>query len=326
MTESNPFAPEPLAPTVASRQLPVLPLHLVGVVLLVSLISIAVTLIGWLINDVDTDAMFWLRYVASYWITHLLMAGLGVYWLANAYMERHRLANYRQPALLLIGYGLAYLLFSWALGFASGQLYAWLYQQLDVYGIVRMLFGLGWWGVGLLVFGLEVLLPLWLLLHLFRQQAEIGADDLQVSGTALAWCFALAVMVASLQLAGMTTQLLSGMTYGYELQGWEGLVNLVNAVLYLLVAFFTARAALPAQVRGFNGGRLAAAVAITLSLWIGSALLCGIVLLALLWLGLGRSLVLMLVFSLLQLALLWPFTRLGLRWGYRAQAAQATQA
>ena len=80
-------------------------------------------------------------------------------------------------------------------------------------------------------------------------------------GGALVVVFALAVVVASLQLAGMTTQLLSGMAYGYELQGWEGLVNLVNAGLYLLVAFFTARAALPAQVRGFNGGRLAAAVA-----------------------------------------------------------------
>lgn len=323
MTEPNPFAPEALAPTLAARQLPVLPLHLVGVALLMSVVSIAVTLIGWLMSDVATDATFWLRYVASYWLTHLLMAGLGVYWLANAYMERHRLASYRQPAGLLIGYGLAYLLLSWALGFASGQLYVWLYQQLDVYGTVRLLFGFGWWGVGLLIFCLEALLPLWLLLHLFRHQAEVVADDLQVPGATLAWCFALAVVVASLQLAGMTTQLLSGMAYGYELQGWEGLVNLVNAGLYLLVAFFTARAALPAQVRGFNGARLAAAVAITLSMWIGSALLCGIVLLALLWFGLGDRLVLMLFFSLLQLALLWPFTRLGLRWGYRAQAAQA---
>lgn len=323
MTEPNPFAPEALAPTLAARQLPVLPLHLVGVALLMSVVSIAVTLIGWLMSDVATDATFWLRYVASYWLTHLLMAGLGVYWLANAYMERHRLASYRQPAGLLIGYGLAYLLLSWALGFASGQLYVWLYQQLDVYGTVRLLFSFGWWGIGLLIFCLEALLPLWLLLHLFRHQAEVVADDLQVPGATLAWCFALAVVVASLQLAGMTTQLLSGMAYGYELQGWEGLVNLVNAGLYLLVAFFTARAALPAQVRGFNGGRLAAAVAITLSLWIGSALLCGIVLLALLWFGQGDSLVLMLFFSLLQLALLWLFTRLGLRWGYRAQAALA---
>lgn len=323
MTEPNPFAPEPLTPTLAARQLPVLPLHLVGVALLISVVSIAVTLIGWLMNDVATDAMFWLRYVASYWLTHLLMAGLGVYWLANVYMERHCVASYRQPAVLLVSYGVLYLLLSWGLGYASGHLYMWLYEQTDTYGSGRLLMGLGWWGVGLLTFCLEVLLPLWLLLHLFRYQAEVVADDLQVPGATLAWCFALAVVVASLQLAGMTTQLLSGMAYGYELQGWEALVNLVNAGLYLLVAFFTARAALPAQVRGFNGGRLAAAVAITLSMWIGSALLCGIVLLALLWLGLGDALVLMLFFSLLQLALLWPFTRLGLRWGYRAQAAQA---
>lgn len=323
MTEPNPFAPEPLAPTLGARQLPVLPLHLVGVALLISVVSIAVTLIGWLMNDVATDAMFWLRYVASYWLTHLLMAGLGVYWLANVYMERHSVASYRQPAVLLVSYGVLYLLLSWGLGYASGHLYMWLYEQTDTYGSGRLLMGFGWWGVGLLTFCLEVLLPLWLLLHLFRHQAEVVADDLQVPGATLAWCFALAVVVASLQLAGMTTQLLSGMAYGYELQGWEALVNLVNAGLYLLVAFFTARAALPAQVRGFKGGRLAAAVAITLSLWIGSALLCGIVLLALLWLGLGNSLVLMLLFSLLQLVLLWPFTRLGLRWGYHAQAAQA---
>ena len=323
MTAPNPFAPEPLAPTLSARQLPVLPLHLVGVALLISVVSIAVTLIGWLMNDVATDAMFWLRYVASYWLTHLLMAGLGVYWLANAYMERHRVASYRQPAVLLVSYGVLYLLLSWGLGYASGHLYMWLYEQTDTYGSGRLLMGFGWWGIGLLTFCLEALLPLWLLLHLFRHQAEVVADDLQVPGATLAWCFALAVVVASLQLAGMTTQLLSGMAYGYELQGWESLVNLVNAGLYLLVAFFTARAALPAQVRGFNGGRLAAAVAITLSMWIGSALLCGVVRLALLWLGLGDALVLMLFFSLLQLALLWPFTRLGLRWGYRAQAAQA---
>jgi hypothetical protein len=148
MTEPDPFAPEALAPTLTARQPPVLPLHLVGVALLMSVVSIAVTLIG------------------------LLMAGLGVYWLANVYMERHRLASCRQPAGLLIGYGLAYLLLSWALGFASGPLYVWLYQQLDVYGTVRLLFGFGWWGIGLLIFCLEALLPLWLLLQLFRHQAE----------------------------------------------------------------------------------------------------------------------------------------------------------
>jgi len=322
MTEPNPFAPEPPTPGVVHRQLPVLPLHLVAVVLVMSVIGMLVSMIGWLLNDAASDFTFWLRYVATYWVSHLLMAGLGVYWLANAYMERHSLASYRQPAVLLASYGVIYLLLSWALGYASGQLYMWLHEQVDAYGSGRLLMSFGWWLVRLLSFCLEVLLPLWLLMHLFRPQAEVVADDLQVSGTTLAWCFALAVVVASLQLAGITTQLLSGMAYGYELQGWEGLVKLVNAGLFLLVAFFTARAALPAKVRGFNGGRLAAAVAITLSLWIGSALLCGIVLLALLWLGLGNSLVLMLFFSLLQLALLWSFSRLGLRWGYRGQAAQ----
>jgi len=323
MTEPNPFAPEPLVPTSASRQLPVLPLHLVGVVLAMSVVNMLISLIGWLMNDVASYLTFWLRYVATYWLSHLLMAGLGVYWLANAYMERHSLAGYRQPATLLVSYGMLYLLLTWALGYASGQLYMWLYEQVDAHGSGRLLMSFGWWLVGLLSFCLGVLLPLWLLLHLFRGQAEMATGDVQVSGVTLAWCFALALLVAYLQLAGLMTQMVSGMLYGYELQGWEGVLNLIHGALYLLVAFLTARAVLPEQARGFNGGRLIVAVLITLLLWIGSALLCAVIMLALLWVGLVADIVLMLLFGLLQLALLWPFSRLGLRWGYRVQAAQA---
>jgi len=323
MTEPNPFAPEQPAPSLALRRPPVLPLHLVGVILLMSVIGMLMSVIGWLMNDVATDANFWVRYVATYWVSHLLMAGLAVYWLAQVYMERHGLASYRQPAGLLASYGLAYLLLSWGLGFVSGQLYMWLYEQVDVYGSGRLLMSLVWWCIGLLNFCLEVLLPLWLLLHLFRHRAEAAVGDLQVPGAMLAWCFALAMVVVFLQLTGLATQLVSGMLYGYELEGWEGLINLVHGALYLLVAFLAARAALPVQVRGFNGGRLALAALITLGLWIGSAVLCAIIMLALLMVGGVGDLGLLVFFGLLQLALLWPFSLLGLRWGYRAQAAQA---
>lgn len=317
MTQPNPFAPEQSAPSRFLRQLPALPRYLVGVILLVSVIGMLITLPGWLANDAISDLRFWLRYVAMYWVTYLLMAGLGVYWLANTYMERHSLISYRQPAVLLVGYGLLCLLLSRGLDIASGQLYVWLYSNSDVSGVGRLLTDFGWWCLGLLLFCLEVLLPLWLLLHLLRRKAEVGAGTWQVPGAILAWCFALAIMVAALQLAGLTIQLANGMFYDYEVQGWE---SLIQAVLYLLVALFAARSALPAQVRGFNGGRLALAVSITLALWIGSAVLCAMFMLALLWLGLGSNPALLVLFGLLQLALLWPFTRLGLRWGYRVQA------
>jgi hypothetical protein len=323
MTEANPFASEPHAPIAATRQLPVLPLHLAGVVLLMSAISLVMSLVSWLMNDVTTDLAFWVRYVLTYWLNHLLMAGLSVYWLANVYMERHCVASYRQPAALLVSYGVIYLALSWALGYASGQLYMWLYEHVDMYGSGRLLMNVGWWFVGLLSFCLEALLPLWLLLQLFRSKAEVGTGDVQVPGATLAWCFALAVLVVYLQLAGLMTQLVSGMLYGYEFEGWEGVVNLIHGALYLLVAFFTARAVLPAHVRGFNGGRLILAVSITLLLWIGSAVLGAIIMLVLLWVGLVTDLVLVVLFGLLQMVLLWPFSRLGLRWGYRAQAAQA---
>ena len=92
------------------RQPPALPLQLAGVILAAGLIGVLVSLIGGLVNVGLSDSGAWLRYAAVYWITHLLMAGLGAYWLAQAYLERHGLEGYRLPAGLLASYGLTYLL------------------------------------------------------------------------------------------------------------------------------------------------------------------------------------------------------------------------
>jgi hypothetical protein len=114
---------------------------------------------------------------------------------------------------------------------------------------------------------------------------------------------------------------MDGAFYGFELESWAGVINLLHGGVYMLVAFFAARSALPEQVRGFRGGRLALAALITLSLWIAGALLCAIIMLVLLLVVGVSDLLLLLLFGLVQLALLWPFSRLGLRWGYRAQGA-----
>lgn len=326
MTQPNPFAPEQPVPSAALRQPPVLPLQLAGVILAAGLIGVLVSLIGGLVNVGLSDSGAWLRYAAVYWISHLLMAGLGAYWLAQAYLERHGLEGYRQPAALLASYGLTYLLLGWAIGHVSGLLYVWIYDQVGFHGLRHWLVNLGMWSFGLLGFCLQVLLALWLLLYLFRYKAEVAVGTVQLSAVKLACCFALALAAAYLQLAGLATRLLSGMSAGYALEGWEGAINLAQAVVVALVAFFAARSALPQQVRGFRGGRLALAVLITLALWIGSALLGAIVLVALVLFGGAGEIFLLLALGVLQLALLWPFTRLGLRWGYRAQAAQATQA
>ncbi len=323
MTQPNPFEPTQVASGPALRQLPALPMQLAGVMLAASLMGILVSLIGGLMNDGVSGSSAWLLYAVMYWITHLLMAGLGTYWLAQAYLERHDLASYRQPAALLGSYGLIYLLLAWALGYLSGFLYMWIYDQVDFYGLGQWPMALGMWLFGLLGFCLKVLLLLWLLLHMFRYKAEAVGGDVQVSAVRLAWCFALAMAVAYLQLAGLATQLWRWMSYDYTLAGWEVPVNLVQGALFLLVAFFAARSVLPEQVRGFRGGRLALAVLITLALWMGSALLGAIVLVALVLFGGAGEIALMVGFGLLQLALLWPFSRLGLRWGYRARDAQA---
>mgnify|MGYP006157288561 FL=1 len=72
-----------------------------------------------------------LRYGVRNWISHLLMAGLCVYWLTHSYLERNGLGDYRQPAGLLLGYGLAYLGLSWLGGYAISYLFMWSYEQLS---------------------------------------------------------------------------------------------------------------------------------------------------------------------------------------------------
>lgn len=318
MTQANPFDIAPPSAPAATRESPALPFYLVGVALLVGVIGILMTIIALLFNSPMENLGEWmLRYGARNWISHLLMAGLCVYGVTQSYLERNGLGDYRQPAGLLVGYGLVYLSLSWMGGYAISYLFMWSYEQLSD-GALTNLF---WWASELLRFGIEALLPLWLLLYLFRHSAEKVSEPLKMSGQTLAWCFALGVVVIYLQLCALAMQLLSGMLYSYALEGWEGWIVLGHGLINLLVAFFAARGALPEQVLGFNGGRLALACLITMLLWIGTALVCAAVMLALLLFGGGGENVLLILLGLLQWVLLWPFTHLGLRWGYRAQVA-----
>ncbi|MGE8505594.1 MAG: hypothetical protein ACN6P1_25560 [Pseudomonas sp.] len=318
MTQANPFDIAPPSAPAATRESPALPHYLVGVALLIGVIGILMTMTTLLFNSPMENLGEWmLRYGVRNWISHLLMAGLCVYWLTQSYLECNGLGDYRQPAGLLVGYGLVYLCLSWLGGYAISYLFMWSYEQLSN-GALTSLF---WWASELLRFGIEALLPLWLLLYLFRYSAEKVSEPLKMPGQTLAWCFALGVVVIYLQLCALAMQLLSGMLYSYALEGWEGWIVLGHGLINLLVAFFAARGALPEQVLGFNGGRLALACLITMLLWIGTALVCSALMLVLLLFGGAGENVLLILLGLLQLVLLWPFTRLGLRWGYRAQAA-----
>lgn len=321
MSQANPF--EPLLPRESPvlREWPALPRQFAWVALIVGVVGIVMTLVTWAMNGY-LDYIGWLRQGLSFWLGHLLLSAVAAYWTTLAYLERHGLAGYSQPKLLMLAYGLFYLLASWALGYALSYLFMWLYDNFDNYGSERLLSDVLWWLTGLLRFVVEALLTLWLVLQLFRHKARPAKAALRVSATTLAWCFALGMVVLSLQLNGLLVRLAGGMMASEVLDGWPGLVGLVNAGLCLLVTFFAARSALPEQVQGFKGGRLAQACLVTLLLWLGSGVPGAIIVLAALWLGLVGGPVLLVLLALLQLALLWPFTRLGLRWGYRPQAAQ----
>lgn len=321
MSQANPFEPLPsMAMNPGLREWPALPRQFAWVAALVWLIGIASTLVTWSLYD-DLDYADLLRQMAPFWLGHLLLSTLAAYWATSIYLERQGLAGYPQPALLMLAYGLAWLVASWALGYALSFLYMWLYEKTGSNGAGRLLSDALWWLVGLVRFAVEALLTLWLVLHLFRRKARPAEAALRVSATTLAWCFALGLVVISLQLNALVVRLFGGMLTSELADGWSLLSALVSTGLFMLVAFFAARSALPVQVRGFNGGRLALACLITFALWFGSAVPGAIIVLATLWFGFAGSLVLLGLFAVLQLALLWPFTRLGLRWGYRAQAA-----
>lgn len=321
MSQTNPF--EPLSTAAESPSLsewPALPRQLVWVALAVGVIGIVITLVIWFRRD-DFDYVSLLSQSVSFWLSHLLMSALAAYWVTLIYLERNGLADYPQPASLMLAYGVAWFSVSWALGYALSYLYIWSYDHFDYYGAGRLLINGLLWLVDLLRFAVEALLTLWLVLHLFRHKARPAETALRVSATTLAWCFALGIVVVSLQLHGLSLRLVANAELGGGNELWQMLALLLNAGLCLLVSFFAARSALPGQVQGFSGGRLALACLITSALWFGSAVPGVIIMLAALWFSLAGSLVLLVLFALLQLALLWPFTRLGLRWGYRAQAA-----
>lgn len=320
MSQANPFEPLPAAAVNSSPgEWPTLPRQVVWVALAVGVIGIVITLITWArIDEVDYASL--LRQSVSFWLSHLLLSALAAYWLTLVYLERNGLADYPQSASLMLAYGVAWFLVSWALGYALSYLHMWLYEHFDHYGAGGLLSAVLWWLVGLLRFTVEALLTLWLVLHLFRYQARPAEAALPVSATKLAWCFALGMVVVNLQLNALVTRLSMGGMANEVLDGWAGLSGLVSAGLSLLVAFFAARSVLPAQMLGFKGGRLALACLITFALWFCSGMLGMILVLAALWFGFAGSLVLLGLFALLQLVLLWPFTRLGLRWGYRVHA------
>ncbi|MGP0173743.1 hypothetical protein ACSVIJ_17915 [Pseudomonas sp. NCHU5208] len=322
MSQANPFDSLPAAAVSPSlSEWPALPRRLAWVALAVGVIGIVITLITWgRIDEVDYASL--LRQSVSAWAGYLLLSALAAYWVILVYLERNGLADYPQPGWLMLAYGLVWLLVSWGLGYALSFLSIWLYEKTGYNGIGRLLNDCLWWLIGLLRFAVETLLTLWLVLHLFRHKARPTEDTLRVSATALAWCFALGVVVVSLQLHGLSLRLVKAVAPSSVSDGWQMLALLLNAGLCLVVSFFAARSALPAQVRGFRGGRLALACLITFALWLGSAVLLSVLMVLTSFVfGVAGGLVLMLLLALLQLALLWPFTCLGLRWGYRAQAA-----
>jgi hypothetical protein len=267
----------------------------------------------------------WLEYLPNtlgWWCGHLLTVAVFTFCFTHAYLERHTLRDYRQQHLL-IAYGVVSLVIYLAMWFVSVKVFFWIYDTFDMFADGQVLGPLLVFLFGMVRFGLEVVLPLWLCLHLFRSQAQDVASVNFFTASTVALCFALVMAVFNIHLTNLAVQLIGSFTYMYESNGWENLLILANSMVVAFVVFAAARQELPAQVQRFRARRLLLACVITLLLWLVTATIGALLVLVLLFMfGTIRGApVVLVLLSFALLALLWPLSKLGLGWGYRAQPA-----
>jgi hypothetical protein len=300
-----------------------LPLALTGTALLIALIALLYEqIMQWLWQPMDLS--IWLSVLSQslgWWVAHLLTLAVFTFCFSHTYLERYALRAYRQQHLL-IGYGVFSLVMYLVMGFIFSQVLFWAYETSGLFEYGQVLGSLFMRLVGVVQFGVEVVLPLWLCLHLFRSAASDEASVRVFSATTIALCFALITAALNIHLSTLVVQLVGHFTSLTTSSGWEILLILINSMLVALLAFVAAWRALPAKMCGFRGDRLLLASVITLLLWLVTTALSALLLVVLLISGsIKGELVMLVLFGLVQLALLWPFSQLGLRWGYRAQPA-----
>lgn len=321
---ANPFAipatpiPAQLPATAAST----LPYAFMGLAVLVSLVGLLVNLASvWLQPDAQMLDSY-LEYLPRILISRLeytLLAAAAVLLLSRSYLERHAIAGFTRPTLqLLAGYFVMALVLSLGVRFIGGpllsHLLSWAYEWLESPTLAQLLVSEP---INLLLFAFDTLLPLWLCLHLLRS-GSVPGNASRVSRREPALAFALCFAALYLKLLGLLPAYLLpsyGNEWGYRLLELSGL-------LYAALVFAAAWSGLPAQLARHNPGRLFLASLLCLLLWL---LVLALVAAALLLYVLSGSELfheaLLGLLGLGLLALLWPLTRLSLRWVYKPQAA-----
>lgn len=291
-----------------------------GLALLVSLIGFVVNLTSIrLLQDEQLFASYleYLPQILASFVEGALLSAVAVLLLGRSYLERHAIVGFARPRqLLALFFGIA-LVLSLGLGFAAGQLLShllpWAYEWFESPTLAQLLVSEP---INLLLFALDTLLPLWLSLHLLRRHAVPGAACPVPRGEP-ALAFALCFAVFYLKLVSLLPEQL----FFYD-SAWVYSLFLLAGLLQAALVFAAAWSGLPLQLRQCNPGRLILASLLCLLLWLLAFVLVAVAI-ALYTLS-GNELfseALLALPCLGLLVLLWPLTRLSLRWVYRPQAA-----
>ncbi|MWV10908.1 hypothetical protein F3I62_02270 [Pseudomonas sp. R-28-1W-6] len=317
---ANPFdTPAATAQAQPAAKAPSLPYAFMGLAALIGLLGLVINLLNvWLLQDEQIFASYleYLPQILASFVEATLLSAVAALLLTRSYLERHAIAGFKRPRqLLALYFGMA-LALSLAAGLFGGQLLAhllaWAYEWFESPTLAQLLVSEP---INLLLFALDTLLPLWLCLHLLRRNAEPGKAQAIARGEP-ALAFALCFAVFYLKLLS----LLPEQVFFYDNTWVYGLLLLVG-LPYGALVFAAAWSGLPLQLRQCNPGRLILASLLCLLLWLLAFVLVAVAI-ALYTLN-GNELfseALLALPGLGLLALLWPLTRLSLRWVYRPQA------
>lgn len=317
---ANPFdTPAATAQAQTAAKASSLPYAFMGLAALIGLLGLVINLVNvWLLQDEQIFASYleYLPQILASFVESTLLSAVAALLLTRSYLERHAIAGFKRPRqLLALYFGMA-LVLSLAAGLFGGQLLSHLlalaYEWFESPTLAQLLVSEP---INLLLFALDTLLPLWLCLHLLRCNAEPGkAQAIPRGEPALAFALCFAVFYLKL------LSLLPEQVFFYDNTWVYGLLLLVG-LLHSALVFAAAWSGLPLQLRQCNPGRLILASLLCLLLWLLALTLvaAGLLLCALSGMELFSEALLALP-GLGLLALLWPLTRLSLRWVYRPQA------
>lgn len=315
---SNPYAIPQANPGPAPATQPAsrLPLQMMAVALLCSLAGLLLKFATmWFSMEPDHLQGYLdnILHIVPFWFYALLVDACSALLLTRYFMQRHDLARFAHPGRLIalyVGlYFIALVLVGMLYSMLWGQLMPWLYE--GSHGISPALL---MQPLDFVYFLLATLLPLWLSLHLMRRTAQVDAGASLIGRGEVALAFGLCFAVIYTKLLALLPMAVIN-PYGME---WLHAASSAAGLVYGLIALGAAHGGLPPQLPRLAIGRLLASVLVCMAMWLVAAVVLCIVLALILYIGSERTaLAVMLLFGLLLLALLWPLTRLSLRWIYR---------